>query len=170
MKLKFNHTTQELVDLHVFNTWSAPWKKNNRQRMGYMIPLSFGLFALAFIINGTSIPLGILLIVVAALWMLFYDRVFTKRISNFAKGFYNHEVNERFWAEYEYDFNDEFIGLKNEYVEAKIQWKSISNYMERDDVYWLFETLSSAHIIPKRIMSEEERNEFKKILSKNLVR
>lgn len=170
MRLKFSHTTEELVDLYVFNAWTAPWKKKSRQRIGMLLPLAFVLFAIAFIINGTSVPLGVILIVFAALWFGIYDLVYTKRLASFAKGYFSHEINERFWCEYIYEFKDEHIQLSNEYVDAKIQWKAIINYMERDDVFWLYETLSSAHIIPKRIMSEKEINDFKKILSTKLVR
>lgn len=168
MKLKFNNSTQELVDLYVFNTWSAPWKKNTRQKAGVMLPLAFALFALAFLINGTSMALGIVLLVFAGLWLIFYNKIYTNRLEKFAKGYYNHEVNERFWAEHTYDFEDEHIRVTNEYVDAKIQWKAIINVIEQDDVYWLFETLSAAHIIPKRILGEQEEA-FKTLLASKLL-
>jgi hypothetical protein len=168
MQLKFNNSTQELVDLYVFNTWSAPWKKNTRQKAGVMLPIAFALFAFAFLINGTSMPLGIVLLVCAGLWLIFYNKIYTKRLASFAKGYYNHEVNERFWTESTYDFNDAHIRVINEYVDAKIQWKAIINVIEQDDVYWLFETLSAAHIIPKRILGEQEAA-FKSLLASKLL-
>ena len=167
MQLKFNNSTQELVDLYVFNTWSAPWKKNTRRKAGIMVPLAFCLFAIALMTNG-DMPTGIVLLVFAGLWLMFYNKIYIKRLTNFAKGYYNHEVNERFWAESTYDFNDAHIRVTNEYIDAKIQWKAIINVIEQDDVYWLFETLSAAHIIPKRILGEQEEA-FKALLASKLL-
>ena len=169
MQLKFSHTTKELVDLYVFNTWSAPWRKKNRQRIGFIIPLSFSLFAASFLIDGSSIALGIIFLVMAGLWLIFYNTIYTKRLQHFAKGYYNHQVNERFWVEHTYDFKEDAIHLKNEFVEAKIQWKAIVNVIEENDVFWLFETLTAAHIIPKRLMSEQEQQQFKQMLATKLL-
>lgn len=169
MQLKFSHNTQELADLHVFNVWSAPWKKASRQKIGFLIPLAFALFATAFLIDGASVVLGIALLVLAGLWLIFYDKVYTYRLNRFAKGHYNHEVNERFWADHSYNFKEEHILIQNKYVETKLQWNAIINVIERDDAFWLFETLTAAHIVPKRVLQGKEM-EFKQLLARKLVK
>lgn len=169
MQLKFSHNTQELADLYVFNTWAAPWKKASRQKIGLLLPLAFALFATAFLLEGASVVLGIVLLVIAGLWLVFYDKLYTYRLNRFAKGHFNHEINERFWAEYSYDFKEEHIFIQNEYVESKLQWNAIMNVIERDDAFWLFETMTAAHIIPKRILQGKEM-EFKQLLARKLVK
>ncbi len=169
IQLTFSHKTQELVDLYVFNTWKAPWKKRSRQRIGFMIPLAFILFAIATMVNGNSMVPGIVMLVLSGVWLLVFNQVYEKRLATFAKGYYNHEINERFWAEHTYRFTSQNIRMKNEYVDATLQWKAIINYMEQDDVFWLFETLSSAHIIPKRSMSDEQVEAFRNMLASRLV-
>ncbi len=169
MQFKFNLSTPELVDLYVFNTWSAPWKKKSRQRIQFLIPLALALFATAFLLE-QEYALGGFLLTIAILWLIFYDKIYTYRLKQYAKGFYNHEINERFWAETTYDFNPDHIRIINEYQESKLQWKSIINFIERENVFWLFQTLSSAIILPKRVMSDGEQEEFRNLLGRKFVK
>ncbi len=167
MQFKFNSSTPELVDLYVFTNWSAPWKQKSRQRIGWLMPVGFLLLALAFLLEQQYF-LGGTIAVLALAWFLFYDKFYTNRLANFAKGFYNHEINERFWAEKTYTFKESHIHLENEYLDAKLQWKGIINIIERENAFWLFETLTAAHIIPKRVMDQNEQEEFRKLLAKKL--
>ncbi len=167
MQLKFNLSTPELVDLYVFNTWSAPWKKKTRQRMAIFIPLGLILFAAVFFLE-EQYAIGAAVLLIAVLWFFLYDKFYTNRLMQFAKGYYNHEINERFWAENTYTFKESHIQLSNEYIDSRIQWKAISNIQEREHAFWLFETLEMAHIIPKRTMDEKELNHFKKLLALKL--
>jgi hypothetical protein len=170
MRLKFSLTTQELANLYVFNAWSAPWRKPNRQRIRFMIPAALGLLGISFIVRGDteSYVAGFLLLIIGVFWMSFCEKIYTARLTNFAKGFYNHEVNQRFWTEHSYDFRDSHIHIKNEYVDATLQWKAIINVIEQDDAYWLFETLTTAHIIPKRVLSGLEERRLRQLLSRYL--
>ncbi len=168
MQLKFNLSTPELVDLYVFNNWSAPWKKKSRQRIQTLIPLGLILFGAAFLLDN-QYGMGAVLIIIAALWFFLYDKVYTNRLKHFAQGYYNHEINERFWAENTYHFTPSSILMENEFIKSEIQWKGIINFIENENAFWLFESLATAHIIPKRVLSDTEQENFKRLLASKLI-
>ncbi len=163
MKFKFNLRLQELVDLYTFNTWEAPWRKKSRQRLQFFLPLAFILFAVSLMIQEQYVAGGIL-IVFAVIWFFIYDTVYKKRVQTFAKSYYNQEANRIFFTSYEYEFKDNLIKIKTDYSKVEMQYQALIDIAEREDVFWLFQSMGSAHIIPKRVMQPEQINTFRNFI------
>lgn len=168
MKFVFALQTEELAALQVYNQWKAPWQKSQRQRLGIIIPIGVVLFGITFITDGHWAP-GISVLILGIFLFLYYKWIHPNRLENSAKGYYNHSINEKFWLKTSYHFTSNEILVENELHKNKIQWKAIKNVIEQKNAFWLFETLTDAHIIPKRTMKQGEVEQFKQLLTKRLI-
>ncbi len=164
MKLKFNLSNKELIDFYCFSAWEAPWHKKIRNSRKVMFPIAFLLVAAALFMSQQWIT-GIFVMIVAVLWFFFIEKYTITRLRQNGKIYFNQPFNEKLWAVREYEFKEEYFTTKTEYAEGKFQWKSVMDVMEREDAFWLLDSLTTAHIIPKRALSDEETETLKSLLA-----
>ena len=129
-----------------------------------MFPIAFLLIAAALFMSQQWI-IAVAITIVAVLWFFFIEKYTTTRLRQNGKIYFNQPFNEKLWVEREYEFMPEYFTVKTEYAESKFQWKSVMDVMEREDAFWLFDSLTTAHIIPKRVLSEKETETLKSLLS-----
>ncbi len=165
MKTKFNLSMGELVELYMYSSYYAPWRKQTFNKRLLIFTAIYAILGIVFLLEG-QYSIAIAFIILGIIWYFLYPVFYVKRLENYAKHHYNQEVNKRFFLENTYTFSPSHFEISNELIEAKCKWNSIVNIMERENAFWLFETLSNAHIIPKRALSEKDEKEFKDLLNK----
>ncbi|MCT7971491.1 YcxB family protein [Laspinema olomoucense] len=58
---------------------------------------------------------------------------------------------------------------KNAVMKSEIQWSSIQSVTESNHIFFIVHRLQASYIVPKRIFTEENINEFKQILASNNI-
>jgi YcxB-like protein len=175
---RFSLTEDEYGDYNIYTAWSAPWQKNNRIKFFSRIFLYGGLFmASAFIIMNKIDPPkheNILLMVILGLVFNFLAAIFSYhqvsyKTKNKAIKFVQNEENKSLLGEKEILITNEKLFYNTKSTNSIFVLSSVVRYVNNKTTFYLFITLNSAVIIPKRLFrAQKEVDEFDKFLTERI--
>ena len=172
MLLDIRLTPDDLYNFHFYTGWAAPARRVFRRNY-YLRSIGYsfvGIMALFFIIRPHNLLMFLFIgILVAIIWgsLIAYWGInfsYKKKLRSYVKK----QENSRFYSKTEYHITEAGFMVKDEDTETKINWKAIIKKAETTDYTYLYLGTNSAIIIPKNILTQEQKKELNVLLDKNL--
>jgi YcxB-like protein len=172
MTLGFSLTREDFFQFNYYTSWAAPEKKEFRVRY-YLKTIGYALAAILILYfierPGNAVRFFTIGIVIAIIWGLivgYYSmqNSFKKRIKSFAED----QNNSTFFTKTELMLTEFGIVSRDENSEVKYNWDAIVKRAETKDYIYLYLNVVQAIVIPKRILSPDDKKELNELLNKNL--
>jgi hypothetical protein len=163
LTLKFRLTADEFLEgQRVFNRLLAPTFARFNYRYGIAVGvllLAEGVVAFALRWN---IGLSVLLVVFGAYLILCRVVLGPRRLKReFAQ--YRDFARDQIW-----EFGEEKILVQTSHTKSEVDWARFTRFVETDKIFLLCVPPRFLHIIPKRVFSPSESDQFRKLLRRKL--
>lgn len=171
LHLRFNLTEKEFYHFNYYTAWAAPERKSYRLWYLLRVLLLYGAVALLYIAINHSDQWEIDLLIFGVIGLLYFLMIpfLVKRsIRSRVKNILSKKENQFILQDSEVIIDDNSILDKDSVSESKYDWDAIIRSAETEDCFYLYTNSYHAIVIPKRILSESDNRELRRLLTVNL--
>lgn len=169
MELEFELLEQDYINFNIDHAKKASALKKNILMQRILGPIIFSLFP--FIIRMyTEILMWYWVTIFGILsvsWYVFYPKYFNWEMARRLKKMLKEGNNENILIQRKIRLSEQGILETSPIGETNISWSQVDKVEETDEYIYIYISSISAHIIPKRVFSDEdEKQMFMRVISK----
>lgn len=167
MTIAYEIAEEDYIEFNLYHIQNSPSQKKLYNMMRFLLPVPFVpvvYFTGTLVLHQPSILWMIVAILYYAWWLYFYPKQHKKTIKKQTIKLLDEGDNTSFFAKKSLDIVDDNLIFMEENATSTLSKDKIKSIKEYDDMFVLYLSAVSAHIIPKQYLSDQDMNDIRAIL------
>ena len=170
MEFEYEITKEDFLAFNLYHAKHSETVKNALFKQRFIVPIIFLFLPFVFywITGEFLIEVSIGFMLISILWLVFYPKYFYGYIKRNVSKVLNEGSSDNLLGKRVFVITEDGFIEKSKAGETKVHWSGIEKVEENEKYYFLFYSVISAYIIPKRDLPDKDtQEEFKQALRKN---
>lgn len=167
MTIEYKITEEDYINFNLYHMQNSPSQKNLYNILRFILPvplMGYIYFTGTRQLNQPAIYWGIIALGFYVFWIYMYSKLNKRTIRKQSEKMLNEGDNSSLFGKKTLDIVDDVLIITEENATTTLSKDSIKDIKEYDDMLLLYLSAVSAHIIPKRYLSDKDISSIRAIL------
>lgn len=167
MTIEYEILEEDYINFNLYHMQNSPSQKKLFNTLRIILPAVFMpviYFTGTLLLKQSSLYWGIIALGFFIFWIYYYPKTYNKAIKKQSLKLLNEGDNSSFFGKKKIDILDDQLILKEGEVTSTFSKDRVKEIREYDDMIVLYLSAVSAHIIPKRYLSDKDIRDIRTIL------